>query len=280
SLDVVLETPLSPRSPMPCGGACAFGEVCVRPQGAGLAERCGATLTFDGGCAGCDAESKVCASLDGGPAQCLARIRPAYAAELPAEGAGQFVSCAPRGDAVIAAWLDPQLGSLVVAQSPFGTTQRWTVDGAPTASVGAHAVIAVSGAGRIGVAYADVTNGSVRFAEAPNPAGPWTTTEVHRIPGRELGAWAGLMWLPDETPAIVYGDAVQTDVWLARREPGGCWAREPVFGDGPFTFGGIALGVEPNTLDVSALRYGFDAVLRPTHRPVLRRVAVPTCAGQ
>lgn len=274
SVTEVLSTPLPPREPAPCAGACGLTGVCVRTGGG---DRCGAPPLTAGACGGCGRHG-VCVAIDGAAPACEPRVYPETGADETPFGRGLFVSCAATqsGD-VIAAWYDDEARALVAARFPFGPADRIVVDTGADAPVGTHAALGVvRGGASVAIAYRDEGTRALRVATAGAWPGPWARVDVDvSSPEEDLGAWPAIDWPAPGRLLVAYGDAVSGAGFIAARDGSGCWGRRAVLG-GHNAYLGVAGAGE--AAFVSALGYAFDADLRPRHAPVLVRVErVPGC---
>jgi len=92
----------------------------------------------------------------------------------------------------------------------------WTRTEPDTAGdVGRFASLVVSPNGTLGVAYADTTNGDVKYAQWSGSA--WTTEQVDDLRGT---AWTSLAFNSANQPAVSYYDAYPGDLKYATKASG------------------------------------------------------------
>ena len=265
AVTTVVETPLPRRAPTPCGNACGFGQACVVDNGG---ERCAGLVSLDDDCGGCEGHS-VCAEIDGARS-CRERVYGDYEADRLPFGEGLFASCA-GGDELYATWYDADRQRLVAGRWPLSSGDRVVVDEGVGKDPGRFASIAVSG-GRVGIAYQDLAQATLNWAEAASWGAPFTKSIVPTGDRGEPGVGARAMFVGGE-PAIVHLDGRTVAVELVARR-GACWGRSVVFGGANAYPDGLSTG-DGVWVSAQALRFGED--LSPQHGPVLVWRPLPEC---
>jgi len=269
AVTTVVETRLPVRSEAPCSNACGFGEVCVVANGG---ETCAGVVSLGGASCGDCGPHGVCAEVAATRA-CHDRIYGRYDADRLPFGEGLFVSCASDGDEIYAAWYDADSQRLIAGRWPLSPPDRVVVDEGVGKDPGRFASIAVRGA-RIGIAYQDLAQGTLMWAQAPSWGAAFTREIVSTGNGGEPGVGARFFFAADQ-PVIVHLDGRRAQVELLARGNGGCWGREIVLQGGGYAYPDGIVGGGGVWVGAQALR--FDDALAPRHAPVLAWRAIPAC---
>lgn len=169
----------------------------------------------------------------------------------PAAGVGFDPDVAARGSQLYAAYYDADCGDLRLAQRG---SQRWSVtsvdtgdlstESAERALVGRWPSIAFDAAGRIAIAYHDLSGGRLMYAtqgegtfETEVVDGGFEIDAFSRERKNLVGAFSTLALSDDGSAAIVYFDATSADLQLARRGAAGAeWSRSTLVGTGAIGF--------------------------------------------
>jgi hypothetical protein len=256
----------------PCAGECSFTERCVQaPQG----DLCVSVLDAAACSAQCPPHS-LCQDNPGGEVACYPRIY--HPGELEFVGTGLFLSCTAKGNTLAAAWHDADYGTLVASVGSSLGTESIAVDGVleEPSDVGAHASLAMSGDGRVAIAYQDRYLSDLKLAER-SVGGAWESSVVVDGGGTSShpGGWSTLTFADGE-PVILHHDGATARLEILVRGASGCWASALPFESGTYTHGSLAVLGDGSAL-VSARWVDFTINLVAQHDLVLSKPTLPMC---